>query len=473
MKADLDKTFEALWPAVREAGQEHLFLFWDKLSQQSRLQLLQQINEIDFKLIDRLYRNIVLAKHVLHEVVLEPAPIITLEYQKQHPRECEAMRMLGEELLRRGQVGAILVAGGQGSRLGFDRPKGVYPAGPISGKSLFQLHAEKLLARSRRYGALIPWYIMTSKANDDETRTFFQKHDNFGYPAGEIFFFKQGLMPAVDDTGRIIMDAVDNIFMNPDGHGGTIIALGKSGALDDMHKRGLTEVFYFQVDNVLIDICDPLFIGYHVAARADMSAKACSKRDAFERVGVLGKKGGKYAVIEYSDMSAKDKEARNPDGTLKYNAGSIAIHMFRVEFLMRELQAGKKLPWHLAHKQIPYIDANGTLIQPEDPNGYKFETFVFDALADAKTCVLLEVERQAEFSPIKNFSGVDSPATAERDLCNFYAAWLEQAGARLERDAAGWPKTKIEISPLYANDAEELARKIPAGLKVEQALYLA
>lgn len=473
MTAELDKKFEALLPVVREAGQEHLFLFWNKLSHHSRQNLLAQVAELDFKLIDRLYHTLVLEKRAQHDAVLEPAPIVSLAEQKNNPQECEAMRQRGEELLRQGKVGALLVAGGQGSRLGFDRPKGVYPIGPISGKSLFQLLAEKLLARSCRYGATIPWYIMTSRANDEETRAFFQQHDNFGYPSGDIFFFVQGMMPAIDARGKIIMDAPDNIFLNPDGHGGTIIASGKSGALEDMCKRGLSEIFYFQVDNVLINICDPLFIGYHLSKGADMSAKACSKRDAFERVGVLGKKGGKYAVIEYSDMSDKDKTARNADGSLKYNAGSIAIHMFRVDFLTRELQSGKKLPWHLAHKAIPYLDAKGELIQPKEPNGYKFETFVFDAFADAKTCVLMEVERQAEFSPIKNFSGVDSPETAVRDLCNFYASWLEQAGVQIERNAEGWPKANIEISPRYANDAGELARKIPRGLKVEHSLYLA
>jgi UDP-N-acetylglucosamine/UDP-N-acetylgalactosamine diphosphorylase len=473
MTAELDKKFEALLPAVREAGQEHLFSHWARLPLESRHRLLDQIAEIDFTLIERLYHTLVLGERATQEDALEPAPIISLAHQKNHARECEEMRRKGEELLRRGEVGALLVAGGQGSRLGFDRPKGVYPIGPVSGKSLFQLHAEKLLARSRRYNALIPWYIMTSKANDEETRAFFQSHDHFGYPADQLFFFVQGMMPAIDSHGKIIMEAADNIFLNPDGHGGTIIASGKSGALEDMHKRGLAEIFYFQVDNALIDICDPLFIGYHAAKGADMSAKVCGKRDAFERVGVIGKRGGKYAVIEYSDMSDRDKAARNAEGTLKYNAGSIAIHMFRVEFLTRELESGKKLPWHLAHKQIPYLDGHGEIIQPQEPNGYKFETFVFDAFADAKTCVLLEVDRQIEFSPIKNFSGVDSPATAMRDLCNFYAGWLEKAGVYVERDDEGRPLAKLEISPLYANDAEELAQKIPPGLKVEQELYLA
>ncbi len=473
MTAELDKKFEALLPAVREAGQEHLFSFWTKLSVESRMRLLEQIATIDFQLVARLYQHLILSESTTHEAILEPAPIITRTHQKSHPRECEEIRQQGEALLRCGQVGALLVAGGQGSRLGFDRPKGVYPIGPVSGKSVFQLHAEKLLARSRRYGAPIPWYIMTSKANDAETRTFFQRHDNFWYPAGDLFFFMQGQMPAIDARGKIIMDAIDNIFLNPDGHGGTIIASGKSGALDDMHRRGLTQIFYFQVDNVLVDICDPLFIGYHVAKNADMSAKACGKRDAYERVGVLGKRGGKYAVIEYSDMSDKDKAARNPDGTLKYSAGSIAIHMFRVEFLRRELQSGKKMPWHIAHKQIPYLDAGGQLIQPQEPNGYKFETFIFDAFADAKSCALMEVDRHVEFSPIKNFSGVDSPETAMRDLCNFYASLLEQAGAYVARNDEGCPQAKVEISPLYADSVEELAKKIPAGLKVEQALYLA
>jgi UDP-N-acetylglucosamine/UDP-N-acetylgalactosamine diphosphorylase len=345
-------------------------------------------------------------------------------------------------------------------------------------KSLFQLHAEKLIATARRYQTRIPWYIMTSDTNAGETRTFFEQNHLFGYPPADIFFFEQEMIPALDENGKLILDAPDHIFMNPNGHGGTLMALEKSGGLGDMQRRGIEEVFYFQVDNVLLQMCDPLFIGYHVAAKAEMSTKVCAKRDAYEKVGIIGKMidsasgNANLKVIEYSDMSQADKEARHPDGTLKYNAGSIAIHLFNVDFIAREVSGGMKLPWHVAHKQIPCLDANGQLIQPEQPNGYKFEMFIFDALSDARQVVVLEVERRSEFSPIKNATGEDSPQTAQHDLCEFYAGWLEQAGIKMPRDAAGNLKAGVEISPLFALDAKELAKKIPANLKAQSELYL-
>jgi UDP-N-acetylglucosamine/UDP-N-acetylgalactosamine diphosphorylase len=382
-------------------------------------------------------------------------------------------------MLKAGKIAAVLVAGGQASRLGFDKPKGIYPIGPVSNKSLFQLHAEKLSAIARRYRTRIPWYIMTSDTNTSEIRAFFEQHKLFGYPPSDIFFFEQEMMPALDEKGKLILDAPDHIFMNPNGHGGTLTALKKSGALEDMRRRGIEELFYFQVDNVLLQLCDPLFIGYHAAANAEMSAKVCGKRDPYEKVGVIGRlvdpvtgKAGPLKVIEYSDMTDADKEARNPDGALKYNAGSIAIHLFKLDFVAREVWDGTRLPWHVAHKRISYLDENDNLVQPDQPNGYKFETFIFDALSDARRVVLLEVDRRLEFSPIKNAAGEDSPQTARRDLCEFYAGWLEQANVKVPRDEAGHLKARIEISPLFALDAEELVRTIPPNLRVQEELYL-
>jgi UDP-N-acetylglucosamine/UDP-N-acetylgalactosamine diphosphorylase len=468
-----------LMKRVRAAGHGHVFDFWDKITEDSQHQLLHQLSLIDFDLMTRLYREYIIHKKKPDISVLEPAEIITLAHQRAHPDETAKMIARGEEMLRAGKIAAILVAGGQASRLGFDKPKGEYPIGPVSGKSLFQLHAEKLLATARRYRTRIPWYIMTSDANAGETRAFFEQNNWFGYPPADIFFFEQEMMPALDETGKLILDAPDHIFMNPNGHGGTLTALEKSGALADMRRRGVEEIFYFQVDNVLLKICDPLFIGYHVAAHAEMSAKACAKRNPYEKVGVIGRfvdpdsgKAGKLKVIEYSDMSKTDKEARHPDGTLKYNAGSIAIHLFNVDFIVREVSGGTKLPWHVAHKQVPYLDAGGKLIQPVQPNGYKFETFIFDALSDAQRVAVLEVQRGSEFSPVKSAVGEDSPQTAQHDLCELHAHWLEQAGVTIPRDAAGHLNARIEISPLFALDAPELAKKISPALRVEDGLYL-
>lgn len=467
---------QALLKLVRDAGQEHVLRNWETLTEKSRREFLQQLASIDFTLLARLYRDYIQVKSAAASGALEPAEIVTLAHQRLHPAEVQEMMARGEARLRAGKVAALLVAGGQATRLGFARPKGEYPIGPVSRKSLFQLHTEKLLALSRRYGATIPWYIMTSDTNAGDTRDFFERHKFFGYAPEDIFFFAQEMVPALDENGKLILDAPDRIFMNPNGHGGTLTALAGSGALADMRRRGIEEVFYFQVDNVLLKMCDPLFLGYHLAANAEMSAKVCSKRDPDEKVGVIGKvcENGKsrLQVIEYSDMSSADKEARYADGTLKYNAGSIAIHLFKTDFIEREVQDGMKLPWHMAHKQIPYLDENGQFVQPAKPNGYKFEMFVFDALSDAQNVVVLEVERREEFSPVKNATGEDSPQTAQADWCALHAEWLTQAGVAISRDAAGKPDVRVEVSPLFALDADELQRKVSPNLRVQNDLCL-
>ena len=248
MTGNQGPAMELLLRTARSSGQEHVFRFWEKLSDSSRQRLLQQVAMIDFKLLQRLEQHLVRANHAGREAELEPAAMISLREQREQPERCREMIACGEELLRRGRVAALLVAGGQGSRLGFDGPKGIFPIGPVSNKSLFQWHAEKLLALARQYRAAIPWYIMTSISNDADTRAFFERHHYFGLSPSEVFFFVQGMMPAIEANGKIIMDAPDRIFMNPDGHGGVLTALGKSGALADMRKRGIAEIFYFQVD---------------------------------------------------------------------------------------------------------------------------------------------------------------------------------------------------------------------------------
>lgn len=466
--------YHAIAAKLEQFGQSHMLRFWDELSPISRQRLLTQIAQIDFDLIDRLFREHITSRSSAPLAgEFEPAPVITLSHQRQHQGEGLARRALGESVLRAGTVAALLVAGGQASRLGFEGPKGAFPIGPISNKPLFQLHAEKLLATGRRYGVTIPWYLMTSESNEEQTRRLFTRHRFFGLDGHDVFFFQQGQMPALDANGKLLMDAPDHLFMSPDGHGGTLRALQKSGALDDMRRRGIEEIFYFQVDNVLLKMCDPLFIGYHVAAAAEMSAKVCAKRDAHENMGVIGKMNGRMCVIEYSDMSAADKEARSPDGRLKYNFGNLAMHMFKRSFVEREAgsQAGR-LPWHVAHKRIPYIDASGVLVNPKEPNGFKFETFIFDALVDARSVVFMEVDRREEYSGVKNAEGKDSPATAREDLIDLYARWLERAGVRVPRDAAGRALSRIEISPLFALDAQELARKLPPFLDVGETIYL-
>ncbi len=446
---------EKIRQILQKSDQSHILRFWDKLNDSQRTKLLKQISEIDFELIRRLtVQALAEDSDPVGKVQLEPAEFITLRERKSQDREALPV---GEEALRSGKVAAFLVAGGQGTRLGYDGPKGMYPVTPVKKKSLFQLHAEKLLAMAARYGHAIPWYIMTSETNHAETESFFSEHGYFGYDAENIMFFSQEMIPAIDRNGKLILDARDHIFNNPNGHGGSLKALWTSGAIDDMKNRGIEHIFYFQVDNVLTRICDPVYLGYHILGNSEMSNKVVRKKAAEEKMGVLCKINGKLGLIEYSDISDEDMHARNADGSLRFWAGNIATHILNVSFVERENKDGFRLPYHLAEKSIPYVNEKGEFITPGEKNGIKFETFVFDALQDAERSVSIEIVRSEEFSPLKNRDGDNSPETVRRALNNLYGSWLAAAGYDLKRDGDGHFPADIEISPLVALCADDLA----------------
>ncbi len=457
---------------AQKFGQGHIFRFWEELSYQSQKKLIDQIQSIDFNLMLKLKKNYLdHPKDRFFSGTLEPPKIIPIPKNKQQKQDAEEAKKIGEKLLTEGKVGAILVAGGQGTRLGFNGPKGLFKIGPISGKTLYQLFAERIYELTKKYATNIPWLIMTSETNHQETVDYFSEKDFFGLNLNDIYFFKQGMIPALDTEGLVFLDAKDHIFTNPNGHGGTLYALRDSGCLEEMKRRGIEELFYFQIDNVLIKICDPIFIGYHHQDQADMSLKVVAKRDPYEKVGVVGKVDGGLTVIEYSDLPDSEKEARNPDGSFKYRGGSIAIHVFKREFLEEE-SSQAKLPYHLAHKKIPFIDKTGKLTQPAVPNGYKFEMFIFDALKDAERAVIMEVDRTKEFSPVKNKRGIDSAKTARRDLVNYYRYMLEETGVKIPSDFSP-DKSLIEISANFALDVEDLKKKIdPSKFNVEFPLLL-
>lgn len=468
-----NSTDRALVEEVVREGQEHVFRWWDDLSGSQHDSLLNQLRDIDFTLLRELRKRCVeLSSRNAVREVLEPVEVIPIPRTTEQRRAAEAAEEVGEEWIRSGKMAVFLVAGGQGTRLGFDGPKGMFSIGPVTGRSLFQLHSEKILAASRDYGIAIPWYIMTSETNDEETKRFFQRHKFFGLEEEDVFFLKQRMIPALDERGRLILDRKDHIFTSPNGHGGSLLALMESGAFGDMKRRGVEVLSYFQVDNVLINLMDPVFIGYHVGAEAEMSSKMVRKRDPWERVGIFGRVGGILKVIEYSDMRNEDMEARNPGGSLIYDAGSIAIHLINVDFLEDEVRGGFKLPYHVAHKKIPYLDENGERIFPEKPNGYKFETFIFDALGDTTRSVIMEVVREEEFSPMKNREGEDSPETARRDLTNLFCGWLESAGVSVPRREDGNVDGLIEISPLFATNKETFLKNAPKNLSFNGSLYV-
>jgi len=458
---------------VRAAGQAHVFRFWEELDNVARNKLISQLRVIDFGLLNELHDKLVKnGNNCSGHSNLEPAEFVPIPKTDAEKRIFDQAKVIGENALREGRVAACVVAGGQATRLGFAGPKGMFPITPIKQKSFFQIYAEQIKALSMRHDTVIPWYIMTSESNHAQTIEFFESQDYFGLNADDIRFFQQGMVPALDEHGRLILDAKDHIFMNPNGHGGSLSALHKSGSLKDMRRRGIDLLFYFQIDNVLVKICDPVFIGFHLQKRAQMSAKVVSKRDARERVGVLAKISGRLGVIEYSDLPDAEKFAKNWDGTLKFRAGNLAIHAFDIDFIER-LNHGKfKLPWHVAHKAIPYLDEQGRIVRPSQPNGYKFETFMFDALTKADRSVILEACREDEFSPVKNLHGSDSPETAHRDMIALYAKWLDQAGVPVPRDHSNTVIGRIEISPLFALDFEEFAAKLDHEIKFDGSLYL-
>ncbi len=449
-------TVEETRITLEKEGQAHLLRFWDRLDATEQQELLQQIAGLDFKQIRRMRELLRDASSNAPKPTESPLPaeVATL-------RGAERLKATacGEEALRQGRVGVLLVAGGQGSRLGFDGPKGAFPIGPISNEVLFYFHARKVLALSRAMETRIPLYIMTSQGNDRATRDCFEEHEWFGLAPENVIFFRQGMWPALDPAGRIMLADPAHLFMSPDGHGGTLSALVKSGALKDMQRRGLTTLFYFQVDNPLVEVADPAFVGLHLIRGADLSLKVCAKRDPDEGLGVVVRRpDGRWAMVEYSELSFEQKQRRGTDGELFYKYGSVAIHVFDLKFLERE--ALRDMPLHLAHKKIDTCDNSGHPLSPDAPNGYKFEKFIFDLLPQADNVINLSFERREEFSPVKNAQGMDSPFTCRRDLMAKWVRWLDACEIQWPVDAKGLAHPPVEIDPGFANSAAQLCQRL-------------
>jgi UDP-N-acetylglucosamine/UDP-N-acetylgalactosamine diphosphorylase len=449
-------------------GQEHVLTGWDRLSDEERRGLLDQLRGLDLGQLRALYANRDHSFAVPPPERIRPVPVIRAD------EDTAEARRVGEEALRRGEVAVLLVAGGQGSRLGFDHPKGMFPIGPVTNKTLFQVHAEKVLALRRRYGRPLPFPVMTSPATDADTRATFARQDNFGLPAGEVHFFCQGMMPALDrETGRLILEAPGRLFLSPNGHGGTLTALADSGLLERLRQQGIRQVFYFQVDNPLVKVADPVFLGHHIGTRAEVSAKIVPKESPTDKLGNLVLVDGRCTMIEYSDLPESLARQTDERGLLRIWAGSPAIHVFDVEFLRRVVGAGSKIPFHVARKKVPYLDESGTVVQPAAENALKFELFIFDVLPLAERCTVVETSRREEFMPLKNASGPDSPETVRQAQSDLFADWLAGAGVKVPRRADGSAAVALEVSPLFALDAAELAAKVDRSLRVEGPTYLA
>jgi UDP-N-acetylglucosamine/UDP-N-acetylgalactosamine diphosphorylase len=468
-------TMDSIKIRLTRYKQEHLLAFWDQLSPGQRDGLLKQIQELDLAEIAEWIQRLVVHPDTGADRHASPEPASSYGVQPkgedQKRKYLQAIR-LGEELITQGKVAGFVVAGGQGTRLGFDGPKGNYPISPVENKTLFQVFAETIAAVRGRYGAVCAWYVMTSPLNHGETVKIFETNDFYGLGRDHVVIFQQGTLPNFSFDGRILMTDRASLALSPDGHGGCIKALHRSGALADMKRRGIEYLSYWQVDNPLVKLFDPLFIGLHVLDKAEMSSKAVIKNAPKEKVGNFCLIDGKVNIIEYSDLPDELAEKRNPDGSLAFHLGSIAIHIINTSFIERLNTKGFSLPLHRAVKKIPYVDSQGRPVEPKEPNGVKLESFIFDAVPMASNSIILDIDRDEQFAPTKNATGVDSAESCRAMMVERAARWLEAAGIKVPRKANGSCDCVIEIAPSFALEPEDVkarqdqVRPIKPGDKV-------
>ncbi len=443
---------------LKKYGQEQILKFYDELTDSQKAQLENQINDINFDNLEDLTKEYVLKEPKIHiPDDLTPAPFFTAEPKNEKETEYYTQAFAkGEELISQGKVAALTVAGGQGSRLGFDGPKGTYPITPIQNKTLFQYFSEKILRLNEKYNTQINWFVMTSLLNNEDTQSFFKDNDFFGLNSESVHFFTQGTMPAIGYDGKLLLASKDSLALAPDGHGGTLLALRNSQSLEKMKALGVEHISYFQVDNPLVSIANPLFIGLHALENSEISAIMLPKTNPYEKLGNFCISKGRTEIIEYSDLPAELAEQRNEDGSLKFLAGSPAIHVLSREFVENLTDGGKlNLPWHRADKKINFINDKGESVTPTENNGVKLESFIFDALPLAKNTMILEAKRENEFAPTKNPSGVDSVESCRQMLIDRDAKWLEAAGVAIPKNSNGEIDCKVELSPkLFVSESD-------------------
>ena len=475
--------YERYFAQFQKVGQGQVFQFWEQLDSAQRLDLLQQASAVDLFELHELVQT-----HVLNQgrcssadfAELRPAAYCAHPKNGGDPSRWQSAWDHGVQALADGRVAAFTVAGGQGTRLGFEGPKGTFPISPLSQKTLFQMFAEKLLRSSQRFSAQIPWYILTSEINHQATVEAFEQAAYFGLSPDSVHFIVQGLVPAVDYSGKILLEAPDKIAKTPDGHGGALRALVRSGALDTLKTMGVDVISYFQVDNPMVSCIDPYFIGFHLLEQSQLSSKMVQKAHAAEKVGVFCEHSGKQMVVEYSDLPPSLQSAQTSEGGLLFQGGSIAIHLFDRDFVEQVAGSGNQLPFHRADKKIPYVNSAGQHIQPTEANGVKFELFVFDALPLAQRTLIIETIRRDEFSPVKNAEGADSPISSRQDQLRQFARWVQAAGVKLPVDSTGLPVFEFEISPCFAVDELDFVARwqslpqqpnIAAGTILSAALF--
>jgi UDP-N-acetylglucosamine/UDP-N-acetylgalactosamine diphosphorylase len=426
----------ALAETLARHGQSHLLEHAKTLDAATQQAFLKRLGDIDWAEM----------AHPAEAIAVDRVSRSQVLDQAERARRTAELSAIGEDCLKAGQVAVLMVAGGQGTRLGSSAPKGCFTIAPHSGKSIYQLQAEKVLSLSRRVGRAVPFLVMTSPATDTETRQFFAAHGNFGLAAGQARFFSQGTVPSLDQQGRALLAAPGKLLENPDGHGGCHTALVASGNLAQLAREGVRHIVYIQVDNILAPVDDAVLVGLAESAQADVVSKVLEKAHPDEKLGHLVKVAGRDRIVEYTELTPEQTRLKYPEGDVIYRWGSPAMHCWSVPFLDRLAKRGYKLPLHRSKKPLKSW--------PTETTGWKSERFMFDLVPEAERSVGVVIERGSEFAPVKNAQGDDSPATAVQLASDMYAAWLRKAGVRVELPA----KALIEISPLFAaTEAQFLA----------------
>lgn len=464
---------ETLLKHVSEHGQDHLVQFWDQLNEAEKKHLSDEILAIDFGEINRFYQKVVANKQDKAskvDALMQPVPKeLKGSYQQSSADQLKVYEKNGLQAVSQGEVAVLLLAGGQGTRLGVNYPKGMYSVTLPSKKTLYQLQAERILKiqnlAEKEFSSkgIVTWYIMTSEHTQDSTINFFKSHDYFGLDPANVKFFEQNNLPCLTNEGKVILDEKHKLSKAPDGNGGLYRALAKQKIIDHMFERGVKYVHVYCVDNILVKMADPVFIGFCIEKNANCAAKVVKKAFPEEAVGVICKVADRFQVVEYSEISADTAKELDSDGELKYNAGNICNHYFNTEFLNILCKNHEhELKHHVAEKKIPYINESGERIAPHTPNGIKLEKFVFDVFPFSTASwakgnfAIWEVNREDEFSPLKNDDKAkkDTPTTCRNDLMNMHYRWLLTAGAKFNLKESEVPM--VEISPLVSYNGEGL-----------------
>lgn len=399
--------YNEAYKKLEEYGQTHLLKYYDELSEDSKKSLLSQIENLDLSLLKLTRKD----ESENARGKFEPLGAITIDDIKENYDKYTAT---GIKAIQDKKVAVVLLAGGQGTRLGFEHPKGMFNIGVTKTLYIFECLVNNTMEVVKKAEQWVPFYIMTSEKNYDETVSFFKENNFFGYNSEYVHFFVQDMAPSVDMDGNIYLEAKDSISLSPNGNGGWFSSIAKAGLLEKIKNDGIEWINVFAVDNVLQRIADPTFIGAVIESGCESGGKVVSKADPDEKVGVLCLEDGKPSIVEYYEMTEEMRTRREADGTLSYNYGVILNYLFRTEKLEKIMN--DYMPIHVVSKKIPYIDENAELVCPEEPNGYKFETLVLDMVHMQDSCLSYEVVRNREFAPVKNPKGVDSVESARKLL---------------------------------------------------------